>query len=77
MFCPGADEAAPGARSFLEGMLLPDATAFATEFLSQSWGHGHAGNSTRSETEQVKLSSDLEAFCALRAWPSHLMMPCR
>ena len=40
---PPRDEegTAPAARSIIEGMLLPDTTAVATEFLSQSsWGYG-------------------------------------
>lgn len=37
-----AADPAPAARSIIEGMLLPDTTAFATEFISQSWGYGRA-----------------------------------
>ncbi len=33
----------PAARSFIEGMLAPDTTAFATEFIARSWGYGQAG----------------------------------
>ena len=38
---PQEEGTAPAARSLIEGMLLPDTTAVATEFLSQSsWGYG-------------------------------------
>lgn len=35
-------EPMPAARSIIEGMLLPDTTAFATAFMSQSWAYGRA-----------------------------------
>lgn len=49
-----AAEPAPAARSIIEGMLLPDTTAFATEFISQSWGYGRA--SAHASDSQVEAS---------------------
>ena len=44
---------APMARSIIEGVLLPDTTAFATEFMTRSWAYGHA--STSENAEEVSL----------------------
>ena len=41
----GAPDQAPASRSFIEGMFVPDTTAFATEFIARSWGYGQAGGS--------------------------------
>ena len=39
----GAPDQAPASRSFIEGVFVPDTTAFATEFIARSWGYGEAG----------------------------------
>lgn len=41
----GAPDQAPASRSFIEGVFVPDTTAFATEFIARSWGYGEAGGS--------------------------------
>jgi hypothetical protein len=48
-----AAEPAPATRSIIEGMLLPDTTAFATEFISQSWGYGRA--SAHADKNEVSV----------------------
>ena len=48
-----AAEPAPATRSIIEGMLLPDTTAFATEFISQSWGYGRA--SAHADENEVSV----------------------
>ena len=39
----GASDQTPASRSFIEGVFVPDTTAFATEFIARSWGYGTAG----------------------------------
>ena len=34
----------PATRSIIEGMLLPDTTAFATEFMTKSWGYNQGSS---------------------------------
>lgn len=34
----------PATRSIIEGMLLPDTTAFATEFMATSWRYNQGSN---------------------------------
>ena len=34
----------PATRSIIEGMLLPDTTAFATEFMARSWGYNQGSS---------------------------------
>ena len=74
VLCPGPNEAAPGARSFIEGMLLPDTTAFATEFLSQSWGYGRAGRSSSLDEAQVNFWSVKRRACCCLVPGSFLLM---
>ncbi len=52
---PGTPAEAPAARSFIEGMFVPDTTAFATEFIARSWGYGNTAEGTHGShlgTEQ-------------------------
>jgi hypothetical protein len=50
----GGSEALPGARSRIEGMLLPDTTGIATEFLSQSWGYGRGSAGRAPDDSQAR-----------------------
>ena len=54
---------APAARSIIEGMLLPDTTAFATEFMTKSWAYGQGD--PPGSAEEVKHCSGTHE---LRAW---------
>ena len=54
---------APAARSIIEGMLLPDTTAFATEFMTKSWAYGQ-GDAPGS-AEEVKCCLGIHE---LHAW---------
>ncbi|BDA50280.1 probable autophagy-related protein 2 at C-terminar half [Coccomyxa sp. Obi] len=60
-----AAEPAPAARSIIEGMLLPDTTAFATEFISQSWGYGRASLHADRSQELHESAAQDEFFDAL------------
>lgn len=51
---------APASRSIIEGMLLPDTTAFATEFMTRSWAYGH-GDTPEHPEEVIRL--ELELSC--------------
>ena len=44
----------PATRSIIEGMLLPDTTAFATEFMTKSWGYNQG--SPGADTEEVMIA---------------------
>ena len=46
----------PATRSIIEGMLLPDTTAFATEFMARSWGYNQ-GSSPDNADEVTSIAS--------------------
>ena len=47
---------APAARSIIEGMLLPDTTAFATEFMTKSWAYGQGDPPGSAEEVKTLLT---------------------
>ena len=52
----------PASRSIIEGMLLPDTTAFATEFMTTSWGYNQ-GSRPENGDEVTSNALALAALC--------------
>ena len=50
----------PASRSIIEGMLLPDTTAFATEFMTRSWAYNQSSDAV--DSDEV-ISSFTERLC--------------